>query len=81
MPRAVLPSPRFSRAIGLVLDLFRGGKIAVAVFWATFYAYAAIFGLVSKVVVLRMCYTKSRLILRLFIITTVNYQFIASQCL
>ena len=26
----VLPSPRFSRGIGLVLDLFRGGEIAVA---------------------------------------------------
>ena len=50
---AVLPSPRFSCAIGLVLDLFRGEKIAVAVFWATIYAHAAIFGLVSKVVVLR----------------------------
>ena len=51
----MLPSPRFSRAIGLVLDLLRGGKIAVAGcgFWATFYAHAAIFGLVSKVVVLR----------------------------
>ena len=45
----VLPSPRFSRAIGLVLDLFRGKIIAVAVcgflgyflctcryFWASF---------------------------------------------
>ena len=28
--RTVLPSPRFSRAIGLVLDLLRGGEIAVA---------------------------------------------------
>ena len=28
--RAVLPSPRFSRTIGLVLDGFRGEKIAVA---------------------------------------------------
>ena len=81
MVNAVLPIPRFSRAIGLVLDLFGGGKIAVACFWATFYACAAIFGLISKAVVLRMCYTKSRLILRLFIINTVNYQFIASQCL
>ena len=27
---SVLPSPRFSRGIGLVLDLFRGEKIAVA---------------------------------------------------
>ena len=27
---AVLPSPRFSCEIGLVLDLFRGGEIAVA---------------------------------------------------
>ena len=27
---SVLPSPRFSRAIGLVLDLFSGEKIAVA---------------------------------------------------
>ena len=26
----LLPSPRFSRAIGLVLDMFRGKKIAVA---------------------------------------------------
>ena len=38
----VLPTPRFSRGIGLVLYLFRGGKIAVAVFWASLHAHAAI---------------------------------------
>ena len=38
----VLPTPRFSRGIGLVLDLFREEKIAVAVFWASLYAHAAI---------------------------------------
>ena len=44
----VLPSPPFSRGIGLVLDLFRGEKqqLRVAGFWASFYAHAANFGLV-----------------------------------
>ena len=44
----MLPSPQFPRGIGLVLDLFRGEKIAVAGygFLASFYAHAAILGIV-----------------------------------
>ena len=42
---AVLPSPLFSRAIGLDLDLFR--KVAVEFFWASFYGHAAILGYFS----------------------------------
>ena len=54
---AVLPTPRFSRGIGLVSDLFCGKKSAVAscVFWASFYAHAAIFGLVPKLVIFTSC--------------------------
>ena len=69
----MLPIPRFSSSFP-VLDLFRGGKSAVA-FWASFYAHAAIFGIVSKVmvsIIYVMCYTKSRHILCL-IIYNVNY--------
>ena len=42
----MLPTPRFSRGIGLVLHLFRGRgelQLRVAVFGASFYAHAAIF--------------------------------------
>ena len=61
--RAVLPTPRFSRGIGLVLHLFRGLKSAGAgcCFGASFYVHAAIFGLVPKMVIVTSCITLGRI--------------------
>ena len=56
----VLPSPWFSSGIGLsCFRLVPRGKLAVAGCgcWASFCAHAAIFGLVSKVVVFTSCVT------------------------
>ena len=81
-PKSVLPSPRFSRGIGLVLDLFRGGGDSSCGFSGFFLCTCRYFwaslesgGFTSCVIK-----SKSRLILRL-IINTVNYQLIASECL
>ena len=73
-PCAVLPTPRFYRGIGLVLELFRGEKLAVAgcVFVGFFLSICRYFWLSFKSGGV-MCYIKSRHILR-HVINTVNSQ-------
>ena len=81
----MLPNPRFSRGIGLVLKACSREKSTVAGcgFGASFYAHVAILGLVLKLVVITSCtcYIKSRHILNLIIYRpTVNYQLNIPQC-
>ena len=77
---AVLPTPRFYRGIGLVLDLFHGGKLAVAGcgFLGFFLSICRYFGASFKSGAFYvMGYIKSRHILR-HVINTVNSQFKAA---
>ena len=77
---AVLTTPRFSRGIGLGLDLFRGKRLAVVgwVFLGFFLSICRYFLASFKSGEFYvMCYIKSRHIHR-HVINTVNYQFKAA---